>query len=273
MRIIKTLPGMDTADPAHLAEVLPNYTQDPVSGKWIWEVEPGSPEEYFRDTPRGTPVAVFVHRPADPQCPMVEGFEVPPPESRFKGISQAIFWGLSLVHHNDLEARTTKGPITIPLYRRHAVFRSSLESKRDLGVWLYYSRLDDMVRLEETRRSWSAKLAKETQERLERAAQAEVHKAAQKVAWQEAQARKLEADKLRATELGLDLEAYLEGLVAVRQMRKATRPGHCLICKRPLSLKTSVTRGVGPECFKSLSLAERISAAAQVVAKSGEVSK
>ena len=273
MRIIKTLPGMDTADPAHLAEVLPNYTQDPVSGKWIWEVEPGSPEEYFRDTPRGTPVAVFVHRPADPQCPMVEGFEVPPPESRFKGISQAIFWGLSLVHHNDLEARTTKGPITIPLYRRRAVFRSSLESKRDLGVWLYYSRLDDTVRLEETRRSWSAKLAKETQERLERAAQAEVHKAAQKVAWQEAQARKLEADKLRATELGLDLEAYLEGLVAVRQMRKATRPGHCLICKRPLSLKTSVTRGVGPECFKSLSLAERISAAAQVVAKSGEVSK
>jgi hypothetical protein len=93
--------------------------------------------------------------------------------------------------------------------------------------------------------------------------------AEQNARWQELQARKLAEDKTRAAALGMSLEEYLEGQLVLRQMRKATRPGHCLVCKRVLSLKTSVTRGVGPECFKGLSLAERISAAAQVAQKVG----
>jgi hypothetical protein len=63
------------------------------------------------------------------------------------------------------------------------------------------------------------------------------------------------------------LEEYLVGLATLRQMRHATKPGCCLICKRPLSLSTSVKRGVGPECYSRLTVAERISAAAETVAR------
>jgi hypothetical protein len=238
------------------------FDQDPRTGKWFARTGPDDSATYFQDTPRGTPVIAWIVSPHDHRCPTMEGF----PEQ----MARAIFWGLSTVRYDTVEATRADGSSEeATVYYRRAVLRSDLESKRDLVPDIYFARLDDAEKLAAIK----AELEKDAREAAERAAKWEAEKAARKVEqearWQELQARKLVEDKTRAAALGMSLEEYLEGQLVLRQMRKATRPGHCLVCKRVLSLKTSVTRGVGPECFKGLSLAERISAAAQVAQKVG----
>jgi len=185
-------------------------------------------------------------------------------------MARAIFWGLSTVRYDTVEVYRPDGSSEeVQVYYRRAILRSDLESKRDLVPGHYFARLDDAEKLAAIKAELEAK-AREDAERAARwAAEKVTRDAEQNAKWQELQARKLVEDKARAAVLGLSLEEYLEGQAVLRQMRKATRPGHCLVCKRVLSLKASVTRGVGPECFKGLNLAERISAAAQVVQKVG----
>jgi hypothetical protein len=265
---------METLSKWVLASLEERYTQDKASGKWIRKILPDSPEAYFESTAKGTPVVAELSPVVGcgpVTSPQAEGFE--------PGIYRAVFWRMALVKASDQHfICPSKGRVDVEVYRYRAILRESPTSKRDYLPGQYFSRLDDTARLEGLRLRWAEWRETCRKEDAENAAAearyraSEVaRKAAQKAAWQEAWTRKLEADRVRAAELGMDLEEYLEGLAVTRKMRLATRPGCCLICKRPLSLKTSVKRGVGPECFKSLSLAERISAAASVVAKSEEV--
>jgi hypothetical protein len=146
-----------------------------------------------------------------------------------------------------------------------------MDSPRDLvaSEWSGCAREDDTERVA---RLFSDQRTIEDRRQVEREAETQ-RRASQEAAWQARQAEKLRADKLKAERLGLSLEEYLVGLATLRQMRHATKPGCCLICKRPLSLSTSVKRGVGPECHSRLTVAERISAAAETVARvvGGEV--
>lgn len=247
--------------------VLENYNQDPKTGRWVRKPEHDDPLlTYFADTARGTPVVGYA-----------QGGHLPPVPEDYPGndprtapghrLKRMVFWGFSLRKDTGYD-RFAGG---LPLYRRAVVFRKDLESKRDLSSWdwLGCAREDDTDRL--------AEICAKQRERLDRdAAEAEARtkaeaerKATREAEWQAHQAAKLRSDKAKAEGLGLSLEEYLDGLAALRQMRLATRPGSCLICKRHLSLKTSVTRGVGPECYNRLTVAERISAAASVVARVG----
>lgn len=236
--------------------VLEHYEQDPKTGRWVSKhADPLA--EYFADTPRGTPVVAQAI--GDHLEPIPEPHPDNDPRETRRVLKRMVFWGLLLRKDSD-----TDWAENFPLYRRAVVLRKDLTSKRDLYPWVA-AREDDaqgMAKLFQQQREQIA-------EDLARHAEAAQRKAAQEADWQARQAAKLQADKVKAEGLGLSLEEYLDGLAALRQMRLATRPGSCLICKRHLSLKTSVTRGVGPECFNRLTVAERISAAASVVARVG----
>jgi len=243
-------------DPKPNGWVLENYNQDLETGRWVSKyADPLA--EYFADTPRGTPVVAMAI--GDHLEPLPEPHPDNDPRETRRVLKRMVFWGILL--------RKESGPYLaegFPLYRRAVVLRKDLTSKRDLfpAVAVREDDAQGMAGLFQQQREQIA-------EDLARHAEAAQRKAAQEADWQARQAAKLQADKAKAEGLGLSLEEYLDGLAALRQMRLATRPGSCLICKRHLSLKTSVTRGVGPECYNRLTVAERISAAASVVARVG----
>ena len=227
--------------------VLESYDQDPETGKWVAKyVDPLA--GYFADTPRGTPVLTSAI--GDHLEPLPEPHPDNDPRETRWVYKRVVFWGHLLRKESNDEFADG-----FPIYRRAIVLRKDLNSKRDLYP-LVAVREDDAEGVRELFRSQREKLDQAQAEATQREA-----------TWQARQAEKLRADKLKAERLGLSLEEYLVGLATLRQMRHATKPGCCLICKRPLSLSTSVKRGVGPECYSRLTVAERISAAAETVAR------
>jgi hypothetical protein len=227
--------------------VLESYDQDPETGKWVAKYDDPL-AGYFVDTPRGTPVLTSAI--GDHLEPLPEPHPDNDPRETRWVYKRVVFWGHLL--RKESNAEFADG---FPIYRRAIVLRKDLTSKRDLYP-LVAVREDDAEGVRELFRAQREKLDQAQAEATQREA-----------TWQARQAEKLRADKLKAERLGLSLEEYLVGLATLRQMRHVTKPGCCLICKRPLSLSTSVKRGVGPECYSRLTVAERISAAAETVAR------
>ena len=229
-------------------EVRRRHDFDPASGKWVSKYSADMDDvTFFKHLPRGTEVIAQIFRPKTLCCPRAPGF---PPDS--PGFYLTVLWGVVARRDTD----DYPGYEGWPVYYWQVCLRESLQSSRAIVPSLHrrgrdYALAKDSVSVEELRlaawASYQGKLADAAQRVEEQAGELSRARDRRK-AFHAAQA-------VKASALGLSLEDYQTGERAARQLRRSTAPGHCRVCKRPLTVPESLARGVGPECFKAAGLA------------------